>query len=101
MKDFIDKLPSWLKNKFVIVILIFAVWVSFFDQNNLIQRYKYMRHHKQLLHDRAYYNNRIQQDAHRLNELEQDKDKLEKFAREEYYMKKDNEDIFIIVESED
>lgn len=95
-----EKLPPFLKNKYIVTLLLFIIWLLFFDQNNLIQRYKNIRHYNQLIHDKDYYNERIETDANRLKELETNKETLEKFAREEYYMKKPDEDIFIIVEEE-
>ncbi|NBC84254.1 MAG: septum formation initiator family protein [Bacteroidetes bacterium] len=98
---FWEKLPPILKNKYVLTLLLFFVWLLFFDQNNLLQRYKHLRHYNQLQEDKAYYHKRIENDASRLQQLESDKETLEKFAREEYYMKKPDEDIFIIVEEKD
>lgn len=52
---------------------------------------------RQLQRDRDYYTNRIDEDRRKLNELKTDNENLEKFAREQYLMKKDDEDLFIIV----
>lgn len=93
-------LPLLAKRKYLITACIFIIWVSLFDQNNLIKRYKHMKYIKRLEDDKAYYQERIKTDAARLKELRTDKDNLEKFAREEYFMKKPNEDIFVIVEED-
>jgi cell division protein FtsB len=50
--------------------------------------------------EKQYYLERIEEDSRRLNELKTDRDNLEKFAREQYFMKKENEDVFVIVEEE-
>lgn len=97
-KPRIDNIPTVLRNKYIIACIAFFVWLLFFDQNNLIDRYKNQRHYQRLIDDRAYYIERIEDDNRRLKELRTNKENLEKFAREEYFMKKDNEDIFIIVE---
>jgi cell division protein FtsB len=47
---------------------------------------------------REYYIEKIKTDSRKLKELRTDRENLEKFAREQYYMKRDNEDIFIVVE---
>lgn len=73
----------------------------FFDQNNLIDRYDLIREVNQLEKDHEYYLERIHSDSARLIELKTSPENLEKFAREQYLMKKDDEDIFVIVEEED
>lgn len=85
-----------LKNKYTLSMIIFFGWVIFFDQNNLLQRTKIVNELHQLEKDKLYYINKIKADSQKLNELKTSEDNLEKFAREQYLMKKDNEDIFII-----
>ena len=87
-----------LKNKYVIASLLFIVWVAFFDQNNLVERMQNRKELNQLKEDKVYYEEQIKENAARLNELKTNNDNLEKFAREQYLMKKDNEDVFVIVE---
>jgi cell division protein FtsB len=69
-----------------------------FDQNNWIDRIQNMRSVNQLQKDKAYFIECIDEDSRRLEELRTDKENLEKFAREQYLMKKKNEDIILIVE---
>ena len=88
------------KNKFILTILIFFIWLLFFDRNNLIDRVKELNHLRQLEKDKKYYIERIDADSKRLEQLRTNNENLEKFAREQYLMKKDNEDIFIIVEED-
>ena len=82
----------------MLAITLFTAWIIFFDNNNLVTRYRMTREVKQLRQDYRYYENRIVADSIKLEELKSSPEMLEKFAREEYLMKKDNEDIFIIVE---
>jgi len=89
---------KWLKNKFVVAAIIFTVWICFLDENNLLERFHNLRELRQLKADKEYYQEKIEVDTKRLNELKTDNDNLEKFAREQYLMKKDNEDVFVIVE---
>lgn len=86
-----------LRNKFVIASIAFVVWVLLFDENNLIERYQLTRELRQLEKDKVYYLEKIEKDAVRLDELQTNDENLEKFAREQYLMKKDNEDVFVIV----
>lgn len=89
-----------LRNKFVLTILVFGVWIVLFDQNNLIDRWSDMKKLRQLEKEKEYYKIKIKEDQKRIKELTSDKEDLEKFAREKYLMKKDDEDVFIVVESD-
>ena len=94
---FIDKIPVIFRNKYVLTIIIFLVWILLFDSNNLISRYKEVRELNKLKTDREYYINRIASDKQKLHELKTDNHNLEKFAREQYHMKKADEDLYIIL----
>jgi len=89
-----------LKNKYFITFFIFLVWMLVFDQNNFIDRYKYKKEIGQLTEDKDYYLKQIEEDSRRLHELKTNNENLEKFAREEYLMKRKNEDVFIVVQEE-
>lgn len=89
-----------LKNKYFITTLLFIIIVVFFSQNNLIDRFEIMKELRQLEKDKMYYLDAIDLAQEKMNDLLTNKDDLEKFAREEYLMKKPDEDIFIIVEKE-
>ncbi|HBH47056.1 MAG TPA: septum formation initiator [Bacteroidales bacterium] len=86
-----------LRNKYVIAAFAFFVWVFLFDENNLIERYQLSSELRQIDKDRKYYIEKIEEDAARLKELQTNDENLEKFAREQYLMKRDNEDVFVVV----
>jgi cell division protein DivIC len=94
---FIDKIPSVFRNKYILTVIIFLVWLILLDSNNLIARYKEMRALHELRTDKEYYFKRIEADRKKLNELKTDNRDLEKFAREQYLMKKPDEDLYIIL----
>lgn len=94
---FADKIPVFFRNKYVLTIIIFIVWVVLLDSNNLIARYRDMRELHKLKTDREYYINRIEEDKQKLHELKTDNHNLEKFAREQYHMKKADEDLYIVL----
>lgn len=98
MLVFLKKIWPIIKNKFVLASLFFIVWLVFFDQNNLIDRVIAMNRYRSMEKQRDYYIEKIKTDSRKLKELRTDRENLEKFAREQYYMKRDNEDIFIVVE---
>ncbi len=94
---FINRLPSAFRNKYILTIIIFLIWLLLLDSNNLIARYKEMRELHNLKKDREYYLQKIEDDKRKLNELKTDDQNLEKFAREQYRMKKPDEDLYIIL----
>ena len=83
-------------NKITFIIVIFLIWMIFFDTNNLIERRKNIRKINQMEEEINYYKQRITTDSLNLEELQTNNKILEKFAREKYFMKRNNEDIFII-----
>lgn len=94
---FFDRIPSYLKNKYAITAIIFFVWLLFFDQNNIISQIGYRMDLNKLEADKDYYEQEIKKTLEDLEELKTDPKTLEKFAREKYLMKKDNEELFVIV----
>jgi cell division protein FtsB len=94
---FTDKIPASFRNKYVLTILLFLIWIILLDSNNLIARFKDMRELHKLRADREYYLNKIEEESRKLQELKTDNDNLEKFAREQYRMKKPDEDLYIVL----
>ena len=86
-----------LRNNYLIAVLVFLVWLLIFDRNSLIDRIRYIRTLNDMEDERQYYIERIDKDSRRLEELKTNNENLEKFAREQYFMKKENEDVFVIV----
>jgi cell division protein DivIC len=93
----VQKIRPFFRNKYIVALLVFLVWMLFFDNNNLVDRYKTYSNLRQLEKDKKYYIEKIESDSRKLNELRTNKANLEKFAREQYLMKRKNEDVFIIV----
>jgi cell division protein DivIC len=94
---FIEKIPPILRNKYILTGIIFILWLLLLDSNNLISVHKEMRNLKKLKSERDYYVQRIEEDKRKLYELKTDNRNLEKFAREQYRMKKPDEDLYIIL----
>ncbi|MPL94462.1 hypothetical protein SDC9_40616 [bioreactor metagenome] len=91
------KLWSLIKNKYFITTSAFVVWLVFFDQNNLIQQQSLRRELHEVKKERQFYLDEIHHDTQKYLEVVSNKERLEKFAREKYLMKRDNEDVFLIV----
>ncbi|GET19968.1 MULTISPECIES: FtsB family cell division protein [Prolixibacter] len=85
-------------NKYLLAFVIFFVWMTFLDDHNFISLFQDQQKLHKLKADKAYYEHKIESDRRKLKELQTDSQNLEKFAREQYLMKKKNEDIFIIEE---
>jgi cell division protein DivIC len=90
-------LASWLKNKYLLTGAGFAVWILFFDDRDLITT---QLKHKQELHrleeSKKYYEKQVAATRQELEQLKSDPALLEKYAREKYLMKRDNEDVYLI-----
>ena len=93
----IRRLIDLFKNKFFIITVAFIVWMLFFDKNDLVSQFEYHQQVNNLKQERDFYKSETEKVSKDLDELTSDPEKLEKFAREKYLMKKDNEDVFVIV----
>jgi len=83
------------KNIFILILAVFAVWMLFFDANSWLIHHELNTEIEDLENEKDYYKKEIIKDNKDLKKLSTDEG-LEKFAREEYYMKRDNEEIYII-----
>lgn len=92
---------SFLWNKYLIVGIIFTVWMIFFDQNSYLLHKELDDEIQKLEEDIDYYKSELAEQEVQLNNLEKNKDSYERLAREKYFMKKPNEDIFIIETKKD
>ncbi len=97
-KTFWDITFPIVRGKYTIVSLFFIIWVGFFDQNSWYEIIKKQRNLDRLKEKKEYFKNKIQKDQIYMKELISDKENLEKFARENYLMKKENEDVFIVID---
>jgi len=98
--NIINLLPKPLRNKYLILLLLFIFWIVFLDDYNLINQNKMKNNADDLKEQKEFYISEIKSDSTELSKLKNDSEEQEKFAREKFLMKKDNEDIFIIRENE-
>jgi len=89
------KIPPYLKNTYVIIVLFFVIWMVFFDSNSTLVHLELNEQINDLKKETEYFKNEIKKDNKELSKIQSDSG-LEKYAREELFMKRDNEDIFII-----
>jgi len=90
------KILRIVSNKYLIAITVFAVLMLFVDRNNLFEQMQRRQQLNELLASKKFYQDEIDQTRKNLNDLKDNPAALEKFARENYLMKKDNEDLFIV-----
>ncbi len=101
IRNIINLLPKPLRNKYLVLLLLFIFWIIFLDDYNLINQNKIKNNVDTLKEQKNFYISEIKSDSTELSKLKNDSEEQEKFAREKFLMKKENEDIFIIRENED
>jgi cell division protein DivIC len=92
------RLPPVFRNFYVVSVIVFLVWMIALDSNNLIARFQLSSKLNSLEDEQEYYIEKIQEVEKDRDALFGARESLEKFAREKYLMKHDNEDIYVIVE---
>ena len=88
---------KYIHNWYFYTGLLFVVWVSFFDRNSLVEQFRLSSTINDLNSREEFYKEGLTKTNREISAFEKDTALLEKFARERYYMKKDNEDVFVIV----
>jgi cell division protein DivIC len=97
IKKFIDKIPPFLKNKYFLTGIAFLILMLFLDRNNLVSQYKMRKELNGLRKELQFFRDQAAKDSMELSRLMGDSLELEKLGREKYMMKRDSEDIYIIV----
>jgi len=93
-------IPPFLKDKFFLAAAGFAIWILFFDRNDVITQVNRREELNSLQKSKKYYTEQIAQERKVSEELRSDPATIEKYAREKYLMKRDNEELFIIQPAE-
>jgi len=91
------KFLKLIKNKYLLTTIGIMVWLLFFDKNDVFSQMELTGKLNELKTERNYYIAGIENNKREIEELKTNKKSLEKFAREKYHMKKDNEDVYVIV----
>lgn len=92
------KQKKWVRilgNKYTLILLLFVVWMVFFDTNSYFIHKELNDEINALQDTKEFYKEEIDKDKEFIEKM-QDSDEVEKYAREKYYLKKEKEDIFII-----
>lgn len=92
---------KYINNRYFYTGLLFVVWMVFFDQENIVEQLNLSRNLNELEKQKEFYLQEIEANTDAIILLENDTILLEKYAREKYYMKKDGEDVFVLVPEEE
>lgn len=95
--NFLRFIPSFLRNKYLLTLSVFAVWMLFFDKNDVFTQLQRSSELAEIEDSKAYFSKKIEESKKFSQEIQSDAAAIEKFAREKYHMKRDNEDLFLIV----
>ncbi len=101
VKKLLQYIPARVRNRYGAVVLGLLAWVALFDRNDLWTTWKNHRELAKMEEQQEWFTAEIQRTKEQLHELSSDTELLEKFARERYLMKRDNEDIFVLVPEKD
>lgn len=91
------KLLSVINDRYLIAGLIFATWMLFFDRHDLATQYGYYSQLKDLQAEQKFYTDEIRKTSEGLENIRTNAQEVQKIAREKYQMKKENEDVFILL----
>ena len=94
-------IPAWMRNRYGAAVLVLLGWIAFFVDYDLYTTWKLRRELSKMKEQHEWYGQEIQTTREQLHELNSNAALLEKFARERYLMKRENEEIFVLVPEKD
>lgn len=97
-KPIFKQIPAPIRNRYFLVLVFFFAWLIFIDKHNMWTQYQLQKSLNKLKSDKTFYEEKITEVREEALDIEQNE---EKFAREKYFMKKKNEDVFVIVREEE
>jgi cell division protein FtsB len=89
-------IPPFFRNKFLLATIAFSVWMIFFDKNDVLLQRQRKQELQNLEKSKTFFAEQIEQERTFSENLKMNPATIEKFAREKYMMKRDNEDLYII-----
>src|SRR5438067_13294415 len=96
----IRRIPPCIRNKYFLSISVFVVWMLFFDHNDIFTQWGRRNDLQQIERSKEYFSQKITENKKFSREIQSNAEAIEKFAREKYLMKRDNEDLFLIQKPE-
>jgi len=101
IKSFFEDLPWIVKNKYILTILLFLLFITLIPRHNLLSQWRLNKQLRSLEEKKEFYESGIAQIKEDELALTENDKALEKFAREKYFMKRKNEDVFILYRKEE
>lgn len=92
-----NRIPRILRTKYAIAAIAMLLWITFFHNNDLISQFSSRMRLMELQREQEYYHQRIDETKAAIEDLTTNMESLEKFAREHHHMKKENEDLFLVI----
>lgn len=89
-----------VKNKYIISLTVFVIWILFFDRNDIFTQWDRKQEFQKLETSTSFYEKEIANTKKDLMDLSNKPVILEKLAREKFYLKRSNEDIFLVNDSD-
>ena len=86
----------FLLNKYLIVSVLFVVWMFFFDQNSYFIHKELDKEIKTLNFDKKYFKEKLEKESIQIHQMKSNPEEIERIAREKHFLKKENEDVFIV-----
>lgn len=99
--NLLNQIPTWIRNKYFVSVSAFCVIVLFLDRNDFFTQYDRVSELRQLKESKTYYTTQIASERKELEALKNNPAIVEKYAREKYLMKRDNEELFLVPENYD
>ena len=96
IETLLEKVPKPFKNFFVFTAILFFLWMLFLDVDRLPRQWRKFRTNQELIKETEFYAEKIEKSNRELQGLKNDSDKLERLAREKYFMHKKTEDVYVI-----
>jgi len=97
----LQRIPAWLRNKYVLTLIGFTIWMLFVDDRDFYVTYFKQRNElNALMISKQYYEQQISTTQEELGQLKVNAATIEKYAREKYRMKRDNEDLFVVEQAQ-
>lgn len=95
-----SRFPSILTNKYLLTGIAFVVWMLFFDRNDFFAQSEKKNELTNLEKSKTYFTSEIEKERRFSEELKSNPAAIEKLAREKYFMKRDNEELFLVRQTE-
>lgn len=94
----LEKIPTPFRNRYFLVLIMFFAWLIFFDKHDVLTQFRLQQTAQELDAKKVFYREKIKEVRQDRADLFTNSKSIEKFAREKYLMKKDDEDVFVIIE---